>query len=344
MKMRDSQDRHRELDSRPENSAVGAERGDRGHFVDHQPSPPRPRAVKGLIHRISLLGKSLLAFLQPILPPPPQDDDVGAWREIIFFVVFFSTLVLGGLAYLISLRVTLKYGMWTTAAVYTGAYACAVIVTLVRSIPYGIRAGIGLLICYVLGVAGLANVGLHGSGRLWLFSFSVLAALLLGLRAGLVALFLNVATIAVLGYLHQSGAITHTIPWSDTRELWVILTVSFVLACTVVTVAVGLFLRMLNAGLQKARDLGDELTQLNRRLQEEIEDRRRAEEAARSSAELFRALTEHSVDAVEVLNREGTVIYASKPCETILDLPLDEILGRSAQDFVHESDREWVFC
>ncbi len=58
-----------------------------------------------------------------------------------------------------------------------------------------------------------------------------------------------------------------------------------------------------------------------------------------SSEERFRALVEHSSDLILVLNRDATIRYASPSLQTILGYPPDEMVGRSALEFVCPADR-----
>ena len=58
-----------------------------------------------------------------------------------------------------------------------------------------------------------------------------------------------------------------------------------------------------------------------------------------SSEERFRALVEHSSDLILVLNRDATIRYASPSMQTILGYPPDEMVGRSAMEFVCPADR-----
>jgi PAS domain S-box-containing protein len=77
----------------------------------------------------------------------------------------------------------------------------------------------------------------------------------------------------------------------------------------------------------------EQLRQLERR---EFE-RKLAEENAR-----FRALTEHSSDAVTLIGADGTVLYTSPSARRVLGYEPDEFLGRSGFEIVHEDDRERI--
>jgi len=79
----------------------------------------------------------------------------------------------------------------------------------------------------------------------------------------------------------------------------------------------------------------------------DITDRKQAELALRRSQEKlheeearFRALVEKSFEAVTVLDDQGRRTYASPSTERVLGYRTDELIGRSAFDFVHPDDLE----
>ena len=74
------------------------------------------------------------------------------------------------------------------AIVYSLAYLTGILIVFGRFIPFRYRTWIGLLLFYIIGVTALSTYGRMGSGRLWLIVFTVLTTLLLGLRAGVLAL------------------------------------------------------------------------------------------------------------------------------------------------------------
>jgi PAS domain S-box-containing protein len=73
-----------------------------------------------------------------------------------------------------------------------------------------------------------------------------------------------------------------------------------------------------------------------------ITERVRAEEAQRLSAEHFRALTENASDIVVVVDSMGIITYASPALSRAFLFSLDEIIGKSALEFVHTDDHPLV--
>jgi PAS domain S-box-containing protein len=84
---------------------------------------------------------------------------------------------------------------------------------------------------------------------------------------------------------------------------------------------------------EQVRLQAEQLRQLERR---EFE-RKLAEENAR-----YRALTEHSSDAVTLLDPDGTILYSSPSSLRVLGYGPDEFIGRSCLELVHPDDRERI--
>jgi diguanylate cyclase (GGDEF)-like protein/PAS domain S-box-containing protein len=75
---------------------------------------------------------------------------------------------------------------------------------------------------------------------------------------------------------------------------------------------------------------------------EDVTDRRRAEEALRSSEERFRSLVQHASDLISILDAEGIVRYESPSHERFLGVGPEEHAGRNVRDLVHVEDQAVV--
>ncbi|HKP51332.1 MAG TPA: PAS domain S-box protein [Chloroflexia bacterium] len=75
---------------------------------------------------------------------------------------------------------------------------------------------------------------------------------------------------------------------------------------------------------------------------EEHRERQRAEENLRESEQRFRALIEHSADAIALFGPDGTILYGSPSTTKVLGYELDEFVGRNAFEFINEWDHHIV--
>ncbi|HJT78281.1 MAG TPA: PAS domain S-box protein, partial [Gemmataceae bacterium] len=74
-----------------------------------------------------------------------------------------------------------------------------------------------------------------------------------------------------------------------------------------------------------------------RQMERQEFERKLSEENAR-----FRALTEHSSDAVALIHADGTVLYNSPSSRRVLGYEPDELLGRSGFEVIHPDDQQCV--
>jgi PAS domain S-box-containing protein len=71
----------------------------------------------------------------------------------------------------------------------------------------------------------------------------------------------------------------------------------------------------------------------------DVTERRRAQEAAHSSEERFRAVVEQIADGVALLSADGVITYTSRAAAPILGHTPEEMTGRVFLDLIHPDDR-----
>jgi len=71
-------------------------------------------------------------------------------------------------------------------------------------------------------------------------------------------------------------------------------------------------------------------------------ERAAAEAALRANEQRFRALVEHSWDAIALFGPDGTILYGSPATTRVLGYDLAEFVGRNALDLIHPEDRDLV--
>ncbi len=75
---------------------------------------------------------------------------------------------------------------------------------------------------------------------------------------------------------------------------------------------------------------------------QDITERKRAEDVLRESEEKFRELIEHGSEAILLIDAQGTIFFGSPATERLLGYSSQEFLGRSGLDDVHPDDLEPV--
>jgi PAS domain S-box-containing protein len=70
----------------------------------------------------------------------------------------------------------------------------------------------------------------------------------------------------------------------------------------------------------------------------DITERKKAEEALQHSEEYFRAITENSSDIIIIVDKKGTILYVSFSIERFSGYKPEELIGKSAFEFIHPDD------
>ncbi|HVN52823.1 MAG TPA: GAF domain-containing protein [Anaerolineaceae bacterium] len=188
-------------------------------------------------------------------PQPGQSGPASAvgealvLKERILNTLLRGCSILGLVVYGLVLTNLYPRHLWGILTAYTIGYVWLVTITLLRKIPYTFRVYSFLVILYVIGLGGLFDSGLSGDGKAFLLVFSAMACLLLGLRAGMIALGFSVVTMAVVGWGMSTGAFplppVAAMANSGTPTEWgasiaIILTVGMIIIVSMATIMLGL--------------------------------------------------------------------------------------------------------
>jgi two-component system cell cycle sensor histidine kinase/response regulator CckA len=82
-----------------------------------------------------------------------------------------------------------------------------------------------------------------------------------------------------------------------------------------------------------------ELESSNEKLRREMAERQRAEQEVTKTARHFQSLIESGLDIITVLNSDGSIRYESPSVKRVLGYEPEELIGLSAFDYIHPSDR-----
>ncbi len=153
-----------------------------------------------------------------LFPPPANYIDPNIERHVlltqgrdrILIILLRLTSLAGILTILSIMDDLLQRQRWDLVLVYLAGMVAIGVVSYLRQIRYTFRALTFLGILYVLGVIDLSFFGIAEDWRLYFSAFSILSALFLGWRVGLVALLLSLATFVLLSWQIHIGAIVIT--------------------------------------------------------------------------------------------------------------------------------------
>ncbi len=263
------------------------------------------------------------------------------WRKKIFLSVFFCTLVVACIPTFLNIQIYITSGEVFSALTIFLSYVAAILVTFGKFIPFTVRAWIGLLLFYSIGVLSLFTVGAVGSGRMLLFVFATLATLILGLRAGIMALTLNLLTMIlwIWACFNNDSHLSVVEPFSPTKILASGFT--FLFTNSVVTISLGIFVRVLEKGFKKEQDLSDALKRSNEELLKENEERKRAQDTLKESERKYRLVADNVNDMIWLMDiRHRRFSYISPSVERMRGYTPAEVMEQSLEEILTPASYE----
>jgi GAF domain-containing protein len=202
--------------------------------------------------------------------------DLAGWRERLLSRMLIAASVLGLPAAISGSLTAMRDQQPARIAGFAAAYGLILIMTLGRRrIPYGARTYALLTIAFLLGADSLRSTALPGSGRIFLFGFVAVATLLLGLRAGIIALVLSVLTTFLAAAAIGSGLLPYStqVMASTNFASWVTGGAVFALTALMVVIALGVLQAGLEASFSKQGELMRQLSSEHGQLASDIESR-----------------------------------------------------------------------
>jgi len=197
--------------------------------------------------------------------PLEANNWLQASRHRMINMLLGSVVLLGTLGIIVAV-----YRVWQTGferisftlAYYLGAYGLVLMLYFVRQIPDHWRAIGFLALVYVFSLFALYSGWLGGSGRVLLLPLIVLAAILIGPQAGVIAAILSLASFAFFGLAFSQGWFVYGLaPILGDPGITLIEEIGFAMAVGMVSIGVWFLRRGLEAATlailetQKARSM-----------------------------------------------------------------------------------------
>ncbi|WP_411282469.1 PAS domain-containing protein [Gemmatimonas sp.] len=239
-----------------------------------------------------------------VVPEAPE------WRTSLLTIIMRTGLILGVLVCVPSVIVALRAGLLGVVVIDVLAVVLLAALVGLKQLPFKVRATVFCLIMYVLGTGLLVSVGPRS--QIYLLGFSILTALLLGTRAGLLATVLSTVTLLLVGTFGLVAAEMLTVAQPQSLSGWITVTLNFALLNTLLILAIGVVISAMETALQQ-------------------------EILARASFErqqaVLRTLIDAMPDVVITKDRDGRFGLANRAaCEQFGKDSEDQIIGLSASD------------
>ncbi len=138
----------------------------------------------------------------------PSGNGFLYWRERIFHYFVIALISVGLLSYLYYTISFLQDKKYISAIFSSVVFISALFISIIRSFPFRFRAGWLLTCVYFLGGYLFLMNGPLSLGLVILLAYSILSAILLGYKASVYSVLLNVSLLGVAFVLHNTKIVT----------------------------------------------------------------------------------------------------------------------------------------
>lgn len=265
----------------------------------------------------------LPVFLRSITTAQAYEDDLQSQREKILFNILLGMSIVGFGLLLSYYPYGIQQQRWETLIVFTLIYVWAVSVTFIRRLPYNFRTASLLLIIYLLGLITTMQDSFPGNGRVYLLGFSIITGILMGLKRGVAAIVLSVATLVTANVLMKTGVLQRPEidlgAIHDNVAFWALSVAAFLAVSVTTTISIVTLLHGLERSLSKEKTLSKDLELQRFQLEENV--RKRTQDVERrmvqihTAAEISRTISavhdpnELLVEIVDLLRERFDLYY-----------------------------------
>ncbi|NNK84112.1 MAG: PAS domain S-box protein, partial [Desulfobacterales bacterium] len=270
-----------------------------------------------------------------------EKDSLTYWRVRILFAIVVTALMIGLIAFLPAIALSIKEKLWSLLFFDAIAWPVGFSLLISRRLKYEIRAAIVLVSFYVLGLVIIISVGLLSGGPIWLVAFAVLVGVLLGFKAAITALLVNVITLSIISWLISAGKFGQTFPFFSSMEAMLAAGGSFMILNTIAAVSVAVLVKGLISTHQKEDALYQtlkterlHLIKAKKDLEHEVEERLHTEEVLRESERLYRLLADNVNDNIWTMDMAMKFTYVSPSINRLRGYTVEEAMAQSFEEVV----------
>lgn len=213
-----------------------------------------------------------------------------------------------------------------------------------RKILFFHKALIVISLCFLIGGTIIINMGLIGSGDIFMLFSIILATMFLGVRYGGILILASLVVLITAALGVNQGWIIFDFN-IETASLvlssWISGIFAFVFFTVILIFSLGRFINYLVGSSNILRKHSLELKRTNEKVLEEIEEKKRAEDDLKKSEEKYRILYENATDGICVAQDE-VIKFPNPKMEEITGYSKEELIQKPFNDFIHPEDRGMV--
>lgn len=187
-----------------------------------------------------------------------KTDGINYWRELLFLAVLPVIFVFGFIALVFGVYLAIREG-FTMIAVFNILAYLSLFLLVQKKIRLKTRSIILLLVVYLLALVLLVILGPMGAGYIYLIAFSVIASLLLGLKASIITIAINILTILFIGLGLKTGLFGRLLITNYNWIGWFTASINIILVNFTSAIPVAVILNGLEKSMEKQLSLQKQL-------------------------------------------------------------------------------------
>jgi GAF domain-containing protein len=204
------------------------------------------------------------------------------------------TAVIGFLPVLISTLNSFQSesGLGWPIWLYWGGYSIVLSLNFLRKAPYPVKAWAIIILLFIKGTTDFLNEGLNGSSQVIMASASILAGILLGYKAGRVAILFTISIMLGYAFAFSSGYLVD--PYDIRSSIlgdWLVGSGIVLLLSALITTALNSLISQLGLALEQSATLTNELNENQVNLEYQIQQRTRDLEERNKQLDLSAKVT-----------------------------------------------------
>lgn len=221
-----------------------------------------------------------------------QSDSMQTLRQRILNILLIAASIFGLLDYFLVVVRSYDRTPFPAFIVYTVAVIWVLFITLVRKLPYRLRALSLVGLMFLLGVTSYLQGGVTTDGAIFFLAFVFMSTLLFGSTGAIVSSIMGIGSAIVIGVLMSQHILAPTDAFSsDDISGWINRFAVIFLLCTITGISLSVMLQGLQANLNKATVITNELAKDQVDLRQHAQETERRSQQIRAAAEISRSIS-----------------------------------------------------
>jgi PAS domain S-box-containing protein len=272
------------------------------------------------------------------------------WKEKVLYLFILVSISVGLIILILGIPGNVANEYWLIQGSCAAGYLASLFIFLFPKSPFGCRASTACAFIYSIGMSILLTVGPFLASREWLFSFSIIASILLGWPGAIASIVINLLTWVLVGVLIELDYWNNIFQLKDALLYWHMIAIDLLFINISTTILITLFFIRIDQSDRSAKTYSqlllnerNKLSESNQRLGLEIEDRKTITRALRESEEKYRTILETIEDAYFEVDLYGNLTFFNRALTQRLGYSETELTGMNYRAYTDKSNAEKLY-